>query len=165
MKKAALEDVARYGCRASFQVYRAGLLLRTCVEGRHTEDAHVVVTRLCAARAATSRESPSSSLLYVAEIIERRRLSNGPGKNGIFFDSVIHAREWIGPSTVMYAINELTENLAANQAMLDNTDFYFLLDRFWGITRSPNNGSICIGTDGNRNFDNHWGVIYKFLGY
>ncbi|KAF4522285.1 hypothetical protein B566_EDAN011981 [Ephemera danica] len=55
------------------------------------------------------------------------KLSNGPGKNGIFFDSVIHAREWIGPSTVMYAINELTENLAANQAMLDNNDFYFLL--------------------------------------
>ena len=79
MKRAALEDVARYGCRASFQVYRAGLLLRSCVEGRHTKDAHVVVTRLCAARAATSRESPSSSLLYVAEIIERRRVDRRAG--------------------------------------------------------------------------------------
>ncbi|XP_065341654.1 carboxypeptidase B-like [Cloeon dipterum] len=95
------------------------------------------------------------------------KLSNGPGKNGIFFDSAIHAREWIGPPTALFAINELTENLANNQALLDANDWYFLLianpdgyhhswvqDRFWRKTRRPNN--LCVGTDPNRNFDQHW---------
>jgi murein tripeptide amidase MpaA len=54
------------------------------------------------------------------------KLSNGPGKSGLFVEAVIHAREWIGPPTVLYAINELTENLAENQAMLDANDFYFM---------------------------------------
>ncbi|XP_065341514.1 carboxypeptidase B-like [Cloeon dipterum] len=98
------------------------------------------------------------------------KLSNGPGKSGLFIESVIHAREWIGPPTLLYAINELTENLANNQAMLDKNDFYFLLatnpdgyeytwttDRFWRKTRKPNPGSSCVGTDPNRNFDWKWG--------
>jgi murein tripeptide amidase MpaA len=54
------------------------------------------------------------------------KLSNGAGKPAIIFDSAIHAREWIGPPTVMWVINELTENLAANQAILDANDFYFI---------------------------------------
>ncbi|KAF4531692.1 hypothetical protein B566_EDAN016620 [Ephemera danica] len=100
------------------------------------------------------------------------KLSNGPGKTGIFFDAAIHAREWLGPPTLLYSINELTENLAANQAMLDANDFYFLPvanpdgydwtwtdDRMWRKTRKPNPGSACIGTDGNRNYDYHWGGI------
>ncbi|KAF4529355.1 hypothetical protein B566_EDAN017367, partial [Ephemera danica] len=85
------------------------------------------------------------------------KLSNGPGKTGIFFDAAIHAREWLGPPTLLYSINELTENLAANQAMLDANDFYFLPvanpdgydwtwtdDRMWRKTRKPNPGSACI---------------------
>jgi len=39
----------------------------------------------------------------------------------------LHAREWIGPPTALYAINELTENLPNNQALLDANDWYFLL--------------------------------------
>jgi carboxypeptidase A2 len=98
------------------------------------------------------------------------KVSNGAGKNGILFDSVLHAREWIGPPTLLFAINELTENLANNRALLDANDWYFLLvanpdgfvhswtnDRFWRKTRQPNQGSLCIGTDPNRNFDQHWG--------
>jgi murein tripeptide amidase MpaA len=54
------------------------------------------------------------------------KLSNGPDKPGIFFDSGIHACEWAGPPVSMFAINELTENLAVNQGMLDKVDFYFL---------------------------------------
>ncbi|KAF4527790.1 hypothetical protein B566_EDAN015228 [Ephemera danica] len=98
------------------------------------------------------------------------KLANGPSaKPAIFFDSAIHAREWMGPPTVMYVINELTDNLGANQAILDKNDFYFLLvsnpdgytftwsdDRLWRKTRSPNSGSNCIGTDPNRNFDQNW---------
>lgn len=54
------------------------------------------------------------------------KLSNGPGKTGIWFDSTVHAREWMAIPTALYSINELTENLANNQELLDNNDFYFL---------------------------------------
>lgn len=72
-----------------------------------------------------------ASIIDIGESYENRpmrvlKLSNGPGKSGMFIESVIHAREWIGPPTVLYAINELTENLAENQAMLDAHDFYFM---------------------------------------
>ncbi|CAB3381395.1 Hypothetical predicted protein [Cloeon dipterum] len=98
------------------------------------------------------------------------KLSNGPGKNAIWFDSVLHAREWIGPPTALFAINELTENLANgnNQALLNANDWYFLLvanpdgyaytwsdDRLWRKTRSQT-GGLCTGTDPNRNFDQFW---------
>ncbi|XP_059475747.1 carboxypeptidase B-like [Neocloeon triangulifer] len=99
------------------------------------------------------------------------KLSNGPGKNAIWFDAAIHAREWIAPPTALFAINELTENLANNQALLDANDWYFLVvanpdgysyswtdDRLWRKTRRPNpGGTPCVGTDPNRNFDQHWG--------
>lgn len=54
------------------------------------------------------------------------KLSNGPGKAGIWFDAAIHAREWIGVPVNLYIINQMTENLAENQDMLDANDFYFL---------------------------------------
>jgi carboxypeptidase A2 len=54
------------------------------------------------------------------------KLSNGPGKTAIWYNAAVHAREWAGPPTVLYHINELTENLANNQAMLDANDFFFL---------------------------------------
>jgi murein tripeptide amidase MpaA len=106
---------------------------------------------------------------YEGRPIRVVKLSNGPGKSAIFFDSVLHAREWIGPPTLLFAINELTENLAYNQALLDANDWYFLLvanpdgfifswtdDRLWRKSRSPNANTVCFGTDLNRNFDQHW---------
>jgi murein tripeptide amidase MpaA len=76
--------------------------------------------------------STIASIIEIGTSLEGRpirvlKLSNGPGKVGIFFDTVLHAREWIGPPTSLYAINELTENLASNQALLDANDWYFLL--------------------------------------
>jgi murein tripeptide amidase MpaA len=35
------------------------------------------------------------------------KISFGPGKRGVFFESGIHAREWIAPATATYLINEL----------------------------------------------------------
>ncbi|XP_059477421.1 carboxypeptidase B-like [Neocloeon triangulifer] len=116
-----------------------------------------------------------ASIIEIGNSFEGRplrvlKLSNGPGKSGLFMESVIHAREWIGPPVLLYAINELTENLANNQAVLDANDFYFLPvanpdgysytwtnERLWRKTRKPNPGSTCVGTDPNRNFDWAWG--------
>jgi hypothetical protein len=40
-----------------------------------------------------------------------------------------------------------------------HTHVCVLQDRFWRKTRSPNNGSDCIGTDPNRNWGFHWNGI------
>ncbi|KAF4529352.1 hypothetical protein B566_EDAN017364 [Ephemera danica] len=98
------------------------------------------------------------------------KLSNGPGKAGMFMDAAMNAREWMGVSVILDTIIELTDNLNINQLMLDKNDFYFLpvanpdgykhtwdTNRAWKKTRSSNPGSSCIGTDGNRNWNYVWG--------
>lgn len=72
-----------------------------------------------------------STLIEIGTSYEGRplrvlKLSSGPGRPGMFFDSALHAREWAGPPVALYAINELTENLAANLETLEQADFYFL---------------------------------------
>lgn len=92
-------------------------------------------------------------------------------KNSIFIDAGIHAREWIAPATALYVIHQLVENFNENQDILNHFDFIILpvlnpdgyeyshtKNRLWRKTRKPNNASCC-GTDGNRNFDFHWGEI------
>ncbi|KAJ8019768.1 Carboxypeptidase A1 [Holothuria leucospilota] len=42
-----------------------------------------------------------------------------------------------------------------------NVDGYIFTweeDRMWRKTRKPNEGRVCVGTDPNRNYDNHWGT-------
>lgn len=55
------------------------------------------------------------------------KLSNGPKNTAVFFESGIHGCEWAGPPVAMYAINQITENPAQFQYMLDRNDIYFLL--------------------------------------
>ena len=90
-------------------------------------------------------------------------------KNIMYIEGGIHAREWMSPAVVTYMINELTVNAANNADMLDNLDWYILPvtnpdgyeytkeDRYWRKTRSLNDGSDCIGTDANRNFEYEYG--------
>lgn len=101
-------------------------------------------------------------------------ISNGDGKSGknvIFLDAGIHAREWIAPAGALYVIYQLVENFAANADLLKNYDWVILpvvnpdgyeythtSSRMWRKTRKPV-GSSCYGTDGNRNFDFHWGEV------
>jgi len=92
-------------------------------------------------------------------------------KKVMYIEGTIHAREWMSPAVVTYFINELTVNADANMDMLENLDWYILpianpdgyeytkTDRFWRKTRSPNEGSICIGTDPNRNWDFQYGGV------
>eukprot|EP00095_Tigriopus_kingsejongensis_P005647 maker-scaffold695_size110128-snap-gene-0.19 protein:Tk05647 transcript:maker-scaffold695_size110128-snap-gene-0.19-mRNA-1 annotation:"unnamed protein product" len=91
-------------------------------------------------------------------------------KPAMWVDGGIHAREWISPATVTYLINQLVEELSAdNQDLLDNLDWHILpvanpdgyeytraSDRLWRKTRSEYAGNLCIGTDPNRNFGFHW---------
>ncbi|XP_022823840.1 carboxypeptidase B-like [Spodoptera litura] len=90
----------------------------------------------------------------------------------IFIDGGIHAREWISPPTVTYAIHKLVEDLTESD-LLDNFDwillpvvnpdgykFTFTNQRMWRKTRSVHPTSpTCFGTDGNRNYDFFWNTV------
>ncbi|XP_070578456.1 carboxypeptidase B-like [Ptychodera flava] len=93
-------------------------------------------------------------------------------KEAIWIQGGIHAREWISPATVMWMTNQLLEDYTTDaevKAMLDRFDIYVLPllnadgyahtwggERMWRKTRSPNDGSACVGTDANRNWDIKW---------
>lgn len=98
-------------------------------------------------------------------------INDKPGNAVVFLDAGIHAREWIAPATALYAINQLVEHASENQDVLSNLtwvimpvvnpdgyEFSHESDRFWRKTRKPS-GKNCMGTDGNRNFDFHWGEV------
>ncbi|KAF4522167.1 hypothetical protein B566_EDAN010427 [Ephemera danica] len=108
---------------------------------------------------------------YEGRPLKVLKISNNSGpKPIVFVNAGIHGSEWPGEAMAMYCINQLTEFAALNQEMLDLADWYILTvsnpdgyefswtdDRAWRKTRRPNNGTSCIGTDPNRNFDIHWG--------
>ncbi|XP_055532026.1 carboxypeptidase B-like [Wyeomyia smithii] len=88
----------------------------------------------------------------------------------ILLDAGIHAREWIAPATALYAINQLVEHATNNKNVLSNLTWVILpvvnpdgyeysheQERLWRKTRKPS--GRCSGTDGNRNFDFHWGEV------
>ncbi|CAH0698554.1 unnamed protein product [Spodoptera exigua] len=86
----------------------------------------------------------------------------------IVIDGTIHAREWITPPTVTWAIHKLVENVTEPDLLerfdwilvpVINPDGYkytFDKERFWRKTRSFDThplSLICRGVDANRNFD------------
>ncbi|XP_059473644.1 carboxypeptidase B1-like [Neocloeon triangulifer] len=108
---------------------------------------------------------------YEGNPLRAVKVSNGPGKRGIFLDAGTHAREHITHPLALKAIFELVENYDQNKALVDLFDWYILPvanpdgynytfneDRFWRKNRSPNVGSDCVGTDPNRNYDINWGI-------
>nr|XP_006812372.1 PREDICTED: carboxypeptidase A2-like [Saccoglossus kowalevskii] len=95
--------------------------------------------------------------------------------SSLFLEGGIHAREWISPATMLYMTQLFADGYGVDQKtteLVDKLNWYMLPvlnadgyahthdvngDRMWRKTRSPNDGSTCIGTDGNRNFDYMWG--------
>ncbi|KAF5275817.1 hypothetical protein FQR65_LT04055 [Abscondita terminalis] len=79
-----------------------------------------------------------------------------------------HAREWIGPATVTYILNQvITNNDPKIRSILTRWNWYFFpvfnpdgyhhtwtTDRLWRKTRTPYDG--CFGADLNRNWGYHW---------
>jgi len=108
---------------------------------------------------------------YEGRDLKLIKISTNPKSNKpvIFIDAGIHAREWAAPPVALYTINQLVEN-TENLNLLEKVDFHILpvvnpdgyeytheKERFWRKTRSP--GTNCYGTDGNRNYEYHWGEI------
>ncbi|KAH8302209.1 hypothetical protein KR044_004078 [Drosophila immigrans] len=110
---------------------------------------------------------------YESRDLKTITITNGDGKSGknvIFLDAGIHAREWIAHAGALYVIYQLAENFAANAELLKDYDWVILpvvnpdgyeythtTSRMWRKTRKPS--GTCAGTDANRNFDFHWGEV------
>lgn len=106
------------------------------------------------------------------EILGIKIRANRGATKEFFFNGGIHSREWVSPPTVLYMANELVTkynsdaNVTAIVNGLDltiipvlNPDGYVFThsgDRLWRKNREPNSGSVCVGTDLNRNWPFQW---------
>ncbi|XP_058797647.1 carboxypeptidase B-like [Phymastichus coffea] len=94
-------------------------------------------------------------------------------KPAVFIDAGIHAREWIAPTTALYAIKQLAEN-ASNYHLFQNVDIYIIplanpdgyeythynqTTKYWRKTRTVYNFTECLGADANRNFELEWMTV------
>ncbi|KAM3956328.1 carboxypeptidase B-like [Aphomia sociella] len=120
--------------------------------------------------------SPANS--FEGHPIQYLKISTTDFKNAskpvIIIDSGIHAREWISPPTVTWAIHKLVEDVTEPDLLerfdwillpVVNPDGYrctFNNARFWRKTRSTDQNTlsnICPGVDGNRNYDFFWNTV------
>jgi len=108
------------------------------------------------------------------QILGLKIRANRGATREFFFNGGIHSREWVAPATVLYMANELVTkygsdaNVTSIVDRLDitiipvlNPDGYVFThavggDRLWRKNRQPNAGSICMGTDVNRNWPFQW---------
>ncbi|XP_073824117.1 zinc carboxypeptidase A 1-like [Musca autumnalis] len=100
------------------------------------------------------------------------KVTYGPGKKGIFLEGGMHAREWIGPATSTYILNQLLTSTDREVRMIaESFDWYVVphanpdgfvythtTDRLWRKTRTPYEND-CYGADPNRNWGFHWNEV------
>jgi len=93
-------------------------------------------------------------------------------RRAYWIDATIHAREWIAPATVLKVIEALALGTNAEATRLTNSYDWYIMpvmnpdgydytwsnERLWRKNRRQLPGTICIGTDLNRNFNFRWGT-------
>ncbi|XP_071440264.1 carboxypeptidase B-like [Hetaerina americana] len=121
------------------------------------------------------------SVMTIGSSVEGRPLkvlkispAGSTGKKAIWIDGGIHAREWISPASVLFALKELVENhdmhFNGKESTLGSLDWYFLPmanpdgyeyththNRLWRKNRRDAHHGPYAGTDLNRNFGYRWG--------
>uniref|UniRef100_A0A4W4EV67 Peptidase M14 domain-containing protein n=1 Tax=Electrophorus electricus TaxID=8005 RepID=A0A4W4EV67_ELEEL len=80
------------------------------------------------------------------------RHNTGANRPGIWIDTGIHAREWVTPPHpyICAFFFDIFLEIVTNP---DGFHFTHTSNRMWRKTRKPNDGSICVGVDANRNWD------------
>ncbi|XP_026878061.2 carboxypeptidase A1-like [Electrophorus electricus] len=97
------------------------------------------------------------------------KFSTGANRPGIWIDTGIHAREWVTPASGTWFAKKIVSDYGHDTvltAILDKFDIFLEIvtnpdgfhfthtsNRMWRKTRKPNDGSICVGVDANRNWD------------
>jgi len=98
--------------------------------------------------------------------------STNPNRKRFWFNGGQHARQWIGPATVLYLTTQLLEQYGTNSLVTklvntvefdivpmmnpDGYTFSWSTNRLWRKNRRNNGGGV-YGVDLNRNWDDHWG--------
>ncbi|KAJ8682507.1 hypothetical protein QAD02_018299 [Eretmocerus hayati] len=107
------------------------------------------------------------------------KLSFRPNNSAVVMEGGIHAREWIGPATIITLVEWfLNSNQAATRKVADSYDWYMFPvinpdgyeythtnDRLWRKTRSTSGTTNCVGADLNRNWDIHWDYEGDYIFY
>ncbi|KYQ48741.1 Zinc carboxypeptidase A 1 [Trachymyrmex zeteki] len=98
---------------------------------------------------------------YEGREIKGVKISFKHNNPGVFFESGIHAREWIAPATVLYILDQLLTSIAESHNWyifpVCNPDGYVYThttDRMWRKTRKPY-GDDCCGIDPNRSLSEY----------
>ncbi|KAK0408531.1 hypothetical protein QR680_004010 [Steinernema hermaphroditum] len=132
-------------------------------------------------RSVAARNNSSVSLINIGKSFQGRDLlgvkigNPGPNKRATLMHGCLHSREWIGCSTMLFIINELTQNSQKYTSLLNSLDIYIIPvanpdgyqftwteERLWRKTLSgPYGEDNCYGVDPNRN----WDFQFKVSGY
>jgi hypothetical protein len=139
---------------------------------RDLASVHAYLELLALEHPEQARFIPSIGPSYEGRPIPGIAIGGVAGGPAVYIQATSHSREWISTSTAMAMVFNLLESgdpaLRSLVARLRffivpvlNPDGYVYTfteqGRMWRKTMSPNAGSTCIGTDLNRNYDDHWG--------
>ena len=146
-------------------------------EYRSYDDTMTHVAALVAAHP-TIASTTTIGLSFEGRKLEVVRLSAAGGgtRPGLWLQALLHAREWLSGGALLVLLQRLLALHAASSErvvrLLERFDVYllpianpdgyahaFTVDRLWRKNRAPNAGSACVGTDLNRNFDDHWSGV------
>ncbi|KAK6627464.1 hypothetical protein RUM44_009941 [Polyplax serrata] len=110
---------------------------------------------------------------YEGRLIRGIEINFGKNQSKVLMEAGIHAREWIGPASTTWMINEILKGkldpvfkrfnyLYFPIVNPDGYAYTWTQNRMWRKTRTPymgNRGVACYGADPNRNWNFHWNEV------
>lgn len=138
---------------------------------RRAEDIEAFLNVLVMAYPNLLSKFPISTTVEGATIYgyQLQRAGARAGQQALYLEGMLHAREWLGPATIVYLMTSLLEGGRAAKRLLSSTTFYFVpivnldgyaytweTNRMWRKNRRKNDRSFwdgqTYGVDLNRNF-------------
>jgi len=117
--------------------------------------------------------------IYMLKISDNPNIDESATEPAVYYDAMQHAREPLSMMTTIYYMFWLVENYGTDPEathIINNRELFFVpivnVDGYmhnittnplggglWRKNRSLNNGSGCVGTDLNRNYDSDWSLV------